>query len=130
VSQDDGARLTTTLDEGLPSWWGSDRSRILGSTVRVTFDGKDVPHTFEPLSRKVTATLPPGAMTGEHVVTVHHMNMLKNSNWPQRYALNDGKASPLGALRPTRQPATRPKPGSATRQAATTQSSTTKAVTE
>lgn len=125
VSQDDAARLTTTLDEGLPPWWGADRSRILSSSVRVTFDGRPIPHEFDPLSRKVTASLPINAMRGEHVVTVHHMNMLKNSNWPQRYLIRDGKASPLGARRPTRQPASRPKPlPAATRQPATTQAAT------
>ena len=100
--------LTTTLDEGLPAWWGSDRSRILASTVRVTLDGKAMVIAFDELSRKVTATLPTSAMTGEHDLVVHHANYLKNHNWPQRYALDDGKIRVLGSRRPSRQPPRRP----------------------
>jgi N-acetylmuramoyl-L-alanine amidase len=104
----DKATLTTTLDEGLPSWWGSDRSRILRSSVRVTLDGKTLPIDFDELSRVVIATLPPAAMTGEHDIIIHHQNFLKNHNSPQRYALDDGKVRPLPSRRPGRQPARRP----------------------
>ncbi|MEA2710844.1 MAG: N-acetylmuramoyl-L-alanine amidase [Phycisphaerales bacterium] len=104
ASSGDKVTLTTTLDEGLPSWWGSDRSRILKSTVNVTLDGRTLPVEFDELSRKVTATLPTAALTGEHDIVIHHENFLKNSNWPQRYALDDGKVRPLPSRRPSRQP--------------------------
>jgi N-acetylmuramoyl-L-alanine amidase len=104
--------LTTTLDEGLPQWWGSDRSRILKSTVQVTLDGKVLPIEYDELSRDVTATLPASVRQGEHVVAVHHANLLKNHNWPQRYQLSPAgdavKAEVMPARRASRQPASRP----------------------
>ena len=115
---DDKATLTTTLDEGLPQWWGSDRSRILRSSVNMTLDGKRVPIEFDELSRKVTATLPTSALSGEHDIVIHHQNYLKNHNWPQRYALDDGKIRQLPSRRPSRQPPRRP----------TTKPATTRAV--
>ena len=41
----DGAELVlqTTLDEGLPDWWGHDKPRILRSSVAVFVDGTRVP---------------------------------------------------------------------------------------
>ena len=116
-SAGDDVTLTTTLDEGLPAWWGSDRSRILRSTVNVTLDGQRVPIEFDELSRVVTATLPASAMSGEHDIVVHHANLLKNHNWPQRYALDDGKIRQLPSRRPGRQPPTRPttRPATTTR---------------
>lgn len=100
--------LTTTLDEGIPNWWGSDRNRIVASTVQLTVDGLAVPVTFDELTRNLTAKLPASPGSGEHVITIHHANMLKNHNWPQRYQLQQGpggaKVTPLPALRPGRQP--------------------------
>ena len=107
-SEGDKLTLTTTLDEGLPPWWGVDRSRILRSSVNVTLDNKTVPLVFDELARTVTATLPTASMIGEHDIVIHHENFLKNSNWPQRYALDDGKIRPLPSRRPSRPPATRP----------------------
>jgi N-acetylmuramoyl-L-alanine amidase len=105
--------LTTTLAEGLPPWWGSDRNRIFASSVEVTLDGKRLPIEFDELSRRLTATLPPNLDSGqEHVVVVHHENMLGNHNWPQRYRLGAvGKpATALPALRPEHQPPLRKAP--------------------
>jgi hypothetical protein len=107
-SDGDTLELTTTLDEGLPPWWGIDRSRILRSSVNVTLDGKTAPIEFNELTRTVTATLPTSAMSGEHDIVIHHENFLKNSNWPQRYALDNGKLHPLPSRRPSRPSATRP----------------------
>ena len=115
----DGVSLTTTLDEGLPAWWGSDRSRILRSSVNVTLDGKTVPIEFDELSRKVTATLQNSALSGEHDIVIHHQNYLKNHNWPQRYALDDGKIRQLPSRRPSRQPQRRPTSKPATTRAVT-----------
>ena len=105
-------RLTTTLDEGLPTWWGSDRSRIIRSTVQVTVNGKAVPVEFNELTRQVTAILAPGDLSARNDITIHHINMLKNSNWPQRFEATvqvekaTVKQSP--PRRPRRQAATRP----------------------
>ncbi len=100
--------LTTTLDEGIPNWWGSDRNRIVASTVQVTVDGQAVPISFDELTRNLTAKLPSSAGNGEHVITIHHANLLKNHNWPQRYQLSQSSAgaavTALPALRPSRQP--------------------------
>ena len=118
----DKITLTTTLDEGLPAWWGSDRSRILRSSVNVTLDGKTLPIEFDELSRKLTATLPTGALSGEHDIVIHHQNYLKNHNWPQRYALDDGKIRQLPSRRPSRHPPRRPTTKPATTRAVTTAS--------
>jgi hypothetical protein len=107
-SDGDKLALTTTLDEGLPPWWGVDRSRILRSSVDVTLDNKTVPIVFDELTRTVTATLPTSALSGEHDIVIHHENLLKNSNWPQRYAMDNGKVHQLPSRRPGRPSATRP----------------------
>jgi N-acetylmuramoyl-L-alanine amidase len=84
-------KLTTTLSEGLPSWWGSDRPRILSSTVDVRVDGKRVPCEFDPQTKQLTATFPLAGKSA--AVEVHHQNMFKHSNWPQRYAVKRGAGS-------------------------------------
>jgi N-acetylmuramoyl-L-alanine amidase len=106
-------RMTCTLDEGLPPWWGSDRNRILRSTIQVTLDGQVLHSEFDELSRRLSATLPSIASTGEHVLAIQHANMFKNHNWPQRYRLRasntgDTVVEPMPARRPRNQPATRP----------------------
>ena len=81
----EGAADSTTLDEGLPPWWGSDRPRIVSSTVNVRVNGRTVPFDFDPQSKQLIATFP---LAGESAtVEVHHANMFKHANWPQRYAV-------------------------------------------
>jgi hypothetical protein len=58
--------ISTVLDEGLPAWWGVDRSRILRSSVHVAVDGKTVPIQFDEVARTVTATLPTTALSPSH----------------------------------------------------------------
>jgi N-acetylmuramoyl-L-alanine amidase len=106
-------QMTCALDEGLPAWWGVDRSRILRSSVQVKLDDQVMPVQFDELSRQISVRLPSMAGSGEHVVAVRHANMFKNHNWPQRYQLKRGStgsvtAEPIGARRPRSQPATRP----------------------
>lgn len=105
-------QLTTTLDEGLPQWWGNDRNRIPTSTVQVVLDEAVLPVKFEPLSRALTVALPASIAEGKHTAVIHHANFLKNSNWPQRYELSaDGSGgitvSALPARRPSSHPAVR-----------------------
>jgi hypothetical protein len=115
AESDGKARIVTILDEGLPNWWGTDRSRIPASSVSATLDGKPVPFAFDPLPRRLTIA-PIGELVGEHILTVHHANLLKNHNWPQRYRIKPAAGgsswtvSPLPALRPSHQPATREVP--------------------
>jgi N-acetylmuramoyl-L-alanine amidase len=125
---DGSLRIMTTLSEGLPNWWGSDRSRILRSSIFATIDGKPAAIDFDPLTCRLIINAPAAFGTGEHVLTIHHANLMKNHNWPQRYGLKPvsepgavattGAASrpagsgwsavPLQSLRPSQQPATRP----------------------
>jgi N-acetylmuramoyl-L-alanine amidase len=123
------AVIRTTLDDGLPQgWWGADRGRIVRSTVQAALDGKVLAIEFDPATRALTADLPPGALDDgkPHVLTIHHANMMKNHNWPQRYEIAvaaDGpgvRVTPLPASRPPRtwQPAastSKPTTGATTR---------------
>ena len=86
-SSTQGIRLTTTLNDGLPSWWGSNFNRIVTSTVTVTLDDKRIAFNYDKASKRITATLPPDVTAGDHVLWIHHANMFKNHNWPQRYTV-------------------------------------------
>ena len=93
--------LTTTLDDGLPAWWGSDRQRILGSTIAVYAGGARVPATFSFPERTLTARLPGELPDGGLAVEIHHANLYKHHNWPQRYAVTAaGGAFDVTPLRP------------------------------
>jgi N-acetylmuramoyl-L-alanine amidase len=80
--------ITTTLSEGLPTWWGSDKNRTISSTINLTLDNQPLPFAFDSKSKTVTARLPQDLKPGEHVLWIHHANMFKNHNWPQRYLLS------------------------------------------
>src|SRR5690606_6981535 len=83
----DGSELvvTTVLDEGLPAWWGSDRQRTLESTIAVYVAGARVPASFDPATKTVTARVPlPDPATQEIELRIHHANLYKHHNWPQR----------------------------------------------
>lgn len=84
--RDGQVEVTTVLDDGLPGWWGSDRQRVLSSTMTVTLDGERLDVSFDPETMTLTAR---GAVAdagaGEHTLGVHHANMYKHHNWPQRY---------------------------------------------
>lgn len=114
--------LRTTLDEGLPGWWGKDRNRILQSTIRVVIGGKPVETGFDPSTRELTATFsaPPRKGPGEELafeIEIHFANMFKHHNHPQRYRAvikaHDAaiEVTPLRvrqAVPPATQPATEP----------------------
>ena len=107
--QGDQLVLSSTLNEGLPNWWGSDRNRIPRSSIEVTLNGMAIPWQYNELSRELTATLPSSlAGAGENVVAIHHANFLGNHNWPQRYTIRgagtEGPARPLPPIRPSQQP--------------------------
>ncbi len=80
-------RITTVLDDGLPAgWWGSDRQRILSSTIMVTLDGRRLPHRYDPATRVLTAEAPLSRVEpGPHELHIRHANLFKHHNWPQRY---------------------------------------------
>lgn len=83
--------FVTTLDDGLPEdWWGSDRNRILPSTVTVTIDGRRVSHNLDPATQQLTFAVRNSLAEGEPapVVTIHHANFYKQHNFPQRYLLS------------------------------------------
>ena len=81
-------QISTTLDEGLPPWWGSDRNRIIASTVQLTLDGKSLEIHFDELTRVVTAMCSVLTPSTSHLLVIHHANFLQNHNWPQRYELS------------------------------------------
>lgn len=58
ATSDRPARLIATLDDGLPPWWGRDRSRIPASSVSLSIDGQRIPHTFDGITRTLEADLP------------------------------------------------------------------------
>ena len=83
---DDGWAITTTLSEGQPGWWGSDRQRTLSSTIAVYLDGERIPAVFDPESKQLTARVP-SIDGGRHLLRIHHANFYKHHNWPQRYTI-------------------------------------------
>lgn len=85
--------LTTTLSEALPEWWGHERQRTLTSTISVFVDGERINATFDPATKQITATHTfDASMPTELTVSVHHANMYKHHNWPQRYQVTaDGE---------------------------------------
>ncbi|QDU72993.1 N-acetylmuramoyl-L-alanine amidase family protein [Mucisphaera calidilacus] len=100
-------KIETTLDDGMPGWWGSDRQRILSSTMRVTIDGVAVPHTYDPATKVLHATcaVPEAEADKPNVRTlmVHHANYHKHHNYPQRFRLD------LTGEEPVVEPAGRPR---------------------
>lgn len=78
--------VASVLDDGLPGWWGSDRQRTLSSTIAVTWNGERLDVDFDPASKTVTASGEAlSAGPGAHVLGIHHANIYKHHNWPQRY---------------------------------------------
>jgi N-acetylmuramoyl-L-alanine amidase len=122
--------VASTLSEGLPDWWGKDRSRILASTVQVRFDGKPVPSTFDRDTKKLTATLPISSTEARLrskplVFELHFENMFKHHNYPQRFEVKvdpSGPKATVEALGPapisTTRPTSQPTSGAAATQTA------------
>jgi N-acetylmuramoyl-L-alanine amidase len=97
--------ITTTLSEGLPDWWGKDRTRILASTVQVRFDGKPVPCQFDPTTKKLSATLPITSVNARLrnaplIFEVHFANMFGNNIYPQRFEVTIYRAGPKATVKP------------------------------
>lgn len=92
----DALSFRTVLADGMPTgWWGGDRTRILRDSIAVTFDGRDVPIRFDPVTRELAFDLPAAELDAAdaHVVKLRHCNFFKHANWPQRYSLTrDGDA--------------------------------------
>jgi N-acetylmuramoyl-L-alanine amidase len=109
--------MTTTLDPGLPPWWGADRNRIITSSVQVKLNGRPVEVIdFDPKTRQLTAVLATSADALDNtealptVVSLHHQNMFKHHNYPQRFRVGFGAggAVTLEPVGPERRAATRP----------------------
>jgi N-acetylmuramoyl-L-alanine amidase len=96
----DGSTVTllTTLDPGLPPWWGADRNRIVQSTVAIAVNGRSAALQFDPATRRLSASI--GAedlpATSGGVITIHHANLFKHHNYPQRFRI---EVSPGGEVR-------------------------------
>jgi N-acetylmuramoyl-L-alanine amidase len=107
--------ISATLNDGLPSWWGADRNRILSSSIEVTLDGAPLPVTFDPANKTLVATCDLAQISNTFApvtLRIHHQNMFKHHNWPQRYRVGIGEGGsvtlrPIGSQRAASQPSTR-----------------------
>lgn len=90
-------RISTTLSEGLPAWWGHDRQRTLSSTIAVYADGERIDASFDPETKHLTASIPWDGEDPQPIeLSIHHANLYKHHNWPQRYTVtwgDDGQAT-------------------------------------
>jgi N-acetylmuramoyl-L-alanine amidase len=86
----DTLRISTVLDDGLDKqWWGHDRDRTLASTISVYLDDKRLAATYDPKRKTVVAQADQVLLNGDtpHVLSIHHTNLFKHHNYPQRYRL-------------------------------------------
>jgi|GEM_PF-280353 len=80
--------ITTKLNDGLPAtWWGSDLSRVLESTLIVEFNGDRINTTYDTKTRKLTARIASKSIKPTNKLTVRFQNLYKHSNWPQTYTM-------------------------------------------
>ena len=79
-----GEELVFTLDDGLRPRraWGAERQMVLADTIQVYLNDEPLPFAFvdDGETYTVTAVVPEGAPAGEHLLTLHFMNKMKNSN--------------------------------------------------
>ncbi len=100
-------KISTILDDGLDKgWWGHDRDRSLSSTISVYLDGQRIDAAYDSASKVVTAEVevdPAKLSDGQGIImSIHHANMFKHHNYPQRYSLSGGDdivVKPLGPKR-------------------------------
>ena len=99
-------RITTILDDGLDKqWWGHERDRTLGSTIQLTLNGRRLEVRYDPATKTAEADIAANAMPdgAPMMLSIHHANMFKHHNYPQRYVLTpvDGgyEAEPTGPKR-------------------------------
>ena len=106
--------IRTVLSESLPEWWGHERQRILLSTISVYLDNNPLQFDFDPATSELQAHARLvdvqgleyaggyGANLLQEIVgktaelRIHHANMYKHHNWPQRYTVTfaeDGTAT-------------------------------------
>ena len=79
--------VTCTLDDGLPEgWWGHELPRTIASSVTATLDGRPMRIDYDPATNVCTARLRIAAAGG--AFELHHVNLFKHHNWPQRYELD------------------------------------------
>lgn len=117
------------LNDGLPvEWWGHERNRIVTSTIGLTLDDQPIDFKFDAKAKLLTAALPPPSASSQpssnasqKILGIHHANMFKHHNWPQRYRLSFAVPESGGAptirvevLRAIRSPSTLPTTRTAT----------------
>ncbi|QQE10344.1 N-acetylmuramoyl-L-alanine amidase [Planctomycetota bacterium] len=78
---------TKLVDGSGEKWWGHDKERTISSSVNVTVDGKRAYVAYDSKTKELVAKIATADLAeGEkHEVNVHHINMFKHSNYPQRY---------------------------------------------
>lgn len=80
--------IATVLSDGLPAWWGSKRQRSLSSTMTVTCDGTRLEVSYDPATKQLKASGDGLSRSAAgHVLSIHHANLYKHHNWPQRYRI-------------------------------------------
>lgn len=102
----DTLKITTVLDDGLDkAWWGHDRDRTLGSTISVFLDAQRLETHYDPATKTVTAVGRFAAIERDgqpQVLSIHHANLFKHHNYPQRYMLSAGSPMGVSVLGPRR----------------------------
>jgi N-acetylmuramoyl-L-alanine amidase len=108
----DTLRISTVLDDGLDKgWWGHERDRSLSSTISVTLAGKQLAVQYDPQTKAVVTEADMAGLEKEspHVLSIHHTNLFKHHNYPQRYGLvfadQPGGDVTVKAMGPQRAPA-------------------------
>lgn len=96
-------RIDTVLDDGADkAWWGHERDRTLGSTISVFLDGQRLETQYDPATKTVTAQASVSGLDKKpeapHILAVHHANLFKHHNYPQRYEIliPDDAGEPIG----------------------------------
>jgi N-acetylmuramoyl-L-alanine amidase len=98
----EAAQLQATLDDGLFGGWGGELGRIVPSSVRVRHGQRELAHTLEPASGKLTVAL--DTLSAGDVLDIRFANLFKHANHPQRFRVVDDsgglRLEPIGRPRP------------------------------
>ncbi len=80
-------RWVVALDDGIQGYggWGSEQPRILPSTLRVAYDGKEVKFKYDKARARIEFSLP--KVSRDKVLELQFQNIYKHSAYPTRYHL-------------------------------------------